>query len=60
MYVYALLWESLYMWLFLCGRVCMYVGNRGQLQASLLKGHSSCSLRLTALELAKKTKLAGQ
>lgn len=38
----------------------MYVGNRGQLQVSPLKGHSSCSLRLTVLELAKKTKLAGQ
>lgn len=53
MYVYSLLW------IFLCGRVCMYVGDRGQL-VLLLKGHSSCSLRLTVLELAKKTKLAGQ
>lgn len=58
MYVYTLLWESLYMWIFLCGRVHMYVGNSGQLQVLLLKRHSSYFLRLTVLELAKKTKLA--
>lgn len=58
MYVYALLWKSLYIWILLCGRVHMYVGNRGRLQVVFLKRHSSSFLRLTVLELAKKTKLA--